>query len=274
MIERDAHGTLLGWEYNKELNNMWVIIFHLRGDTYHTPMFPKGKSPYCFIPANLNFFNQLKHVYPNFPECSLREIAERMANQGYSAEQRKIDALKIYELVIKNIHISLYGFDQLKQRYQDISADSLIKIVQFIYDDYMRRRGGVDIENSNEDILEKIYGQLYQANIPEGSLKSLSALIGCKAKPSGEEAAYVKFREEFLKIKNRAFIFNLDCPGPVLLLGAALATTQVILFVYMIYLNFNGNFSVVNDEWWCTWASIRILAGLFYTTFLLDFDWD
>lgn len=181
MIERDAHGKLLGWEDNKALNNMWVIIFHLRGDTYHTPMFPKDKRPYCFIPANLNFFNQLKCVYPNFPECSLREIAERMANQGCSAEQRKIDALKIYELVIKNIHISLYGFDQLKQRYQDISADSLINIVQFIYDDYMRRRGGVDIENSNEDILEKIYGQLYQANIPEGSLKSLSALIGCKA---------------------------------------------------------------------------------------------
>lgn len=60
MIERDAHGKLLGWEDNKALNNMWVIIFHLRGDTYHTPMFPKDKRPYCFIPANLNFFNQLK----------------------------------------------------------------------------------------------------------------------------------------------------------------------------------------------------------------------
>lgn len=273
MIERDAHGALLGWE-NKVLNNMWVIVFHLRGDTYHTPMYPVCKMPYCFIPANLNFFNQLKNVYPDFPECSLRKIAELMSHQGCSARQRKIDALKIYELVIRNIHISLYEFDRLKQCYQDISSDSLIKIVQFIYDDYMRRRGGVDIENSNKDILKKIYEQLCQANISEVSLKSLSTLVDHMEKPLYTGESYVKFREKYLKIKNRAFVFNLDWFRPTLLLGVALAITQVILFIYMIYLNFNGGFSFAKDAWACIWVLIRVLAGVLYMTYLLNFDWN
>lgn len=269
MTERDIHGARLGWD-TKTLNNMRVLVFHLRGHMYHAQMRPIYEMPYCPIPADLIFFNQLKHVYPNFSECSLRKIAELMSIPGSPAKQKKI-----YELIIKNIHTSLYGFDRLVQRYQDISSDSLIKIVQFIFDDYMRRRGGVDIENSNKDILEKIYEELYQANISEVSLKNFSALIDRMAKPSYTEEDYAKFREECLKIKNRAFVLNLDWPGPTLLVGATLAVAQVILLILLLYFNITSNFEYgfLHNDLGAPLLFIRTVGAMFYML-VLDFDLD